>query len=85
MDYEIIFAVFGLSIAAGGLLLTLNMIFQNPLWEKDNDYFFPTRLYKLTNLNIFGCIVCSILLFATNYLYCIFRIIIWIFTVGRKK
>ena len=52
------------------------------------DYFFPTTLYGVTGMNIFGCIVVSILLFCVNYLFCgvvlIIYFIYWITHVGRK-
>lgn len=61
---------------------------QAPLSTYDPAYFYPTVLYKNTKMNIFGCIICSILLFTINFgyctVYCLCNFIHWLFTVGRK-
>ena len=81
--------IFIIGIFIGIVLFILNFMIISAKKINDDDYFFPTVLYKKTNMNIFGCIVCSILLFAINYLYCsiycILRFIYWLFTVGKKE
>jgi hypothetical protein len=65
------------------------MLFNMNLMQKNDLYFYPKYLYKTTNMNMFGCIMCSIVLFIANYLYCtiacIIHLIYWISHVGRKK
>lgn len=63
----------------------LNLTFFEHLWERHYNYFFPTILYKTTKLNMFGCLMLSIFIIITNYLYCIPAIIYWLLTVGRRK
>ena len=52
---------------------------------KDIMFFFPTRLYKYTKMNMFGCIICSILIGILIPVYAICAIIYYIFHVGRKE
>lgn len=83
----IIFAI----VILGIFLMCINfavMLTSDYLDDFDFDYFFPTTLYEITGMNVFGCVIVSILLFCVNYLYCsvvlIFCFLYWITHIGRK-
>ena len=44
----------------------------------------PATIYRLTEMNWFGCIVTYILLFPIAFIYEIGGFLKWLFTVGRK-
>ena len=83
----IIFAIVILGVFL--MILNFSVMYTNDYSDDIGfDYFFPTILYEVTGMNIFGCIVVSILLFCVNYLFCgvvlIIYFIYWITHVGRK-
>ena len=83
-------------LAIGFVLMFINAMFE--VYDYEAEYFFPTTLYKNTSMNKAGCVVCSILLFISNYLFCSVILIVyilkklkittfvyWLFTTGRKE
>ena len=83
----IIFAIVILGIFL--MVLNFSVMYTNDYLDDIGfDYFFPNRLYEETEMNVFGCIMVSILLFCVNYLFCsvvlIFYFLYWITHVGRK-
>lgn len=87
--------IFGV-LAIGVILMAINALFE--VYDYEVNYFFPTTLYKNTNMNKVGCVICSILLFISNYLFCSVILIVyilkklkitdfvyWLFTTGRKE
>lgn len=53
---------------------------------KDNDCYAltPKQIYECNDLNIFACVLLSILATVTNPLLITLRFLHWIFHVGRK-
>lgn len=45
----------------------------------------PWHFYEVTNLNFFGCILLSLLVFLIDPFIAIIQFIYWIVHVGRKK
>lgn len=45
----------------------------------------PKEIYEINNMNMFACVLLSILWFIINPLYDVARFIHWIFHVGRKN
>lgn len=60
------------------------------LYIDDDSYLFftPNYLYKNSEMNIFGCYICSLLIIIFDLLYCVPVIIGWViwklFHIGRK-
>lgn len=56
---------------------------------EDKYYFSPCYIYKNTEMNVIGCLLFSLVLFLTNYLYCTGATLVYIvYTlthIGRKK
>lgn len=44
----------------------------------------PMQIYESNNLNMFGCVVLSIVFFILNPIYYFVYFVYWIFHVGRK-
>lgn len=51
-------------------------------------FFTPKYIYDITEMNIFGCIICSLIIIILNPIYCIIAIVVWsiwkLFHIGRK-
>ena len=48
------------------------------------NFFYPSKLYKNSEMNKIGCWVCSIILIVLCSMYTIPYFIWWLFHVGRK-
>ena len=44
----------------------------------------PIQIYESNNLNMFGCVVLSIVFFILNPIYYFVYFVYWIFHIGRK-
>lgn len=44
----------------------------------------PMQIYESNNLNMFGCVVMSIVFFILNPIYYFVYFVYWIFHIGRK-
>ena len=73
------------------ILVTFVWSFGVVSWQNDEEHWLNASiitLYDNTRMNMFGCIMCSIVLFIANYLYCtiscIIHLVYWISHVGRK-
>lgn len=84
-DWIVVFIVLGIFL---GIINMYIIVVEIEIEIEPFDYFFPTTLYEVTEMNIFGCIVVSIILFCINYLWCsivlIFYFLYWITHIGRK-
>lgn len=67
----------------------ISMVYIPEIGIDDWLYFTPAVLHRNTKMNWFGCLVCSILLFAINYGFCGIIAVRWavykLFHVGRKQ
>lgn len=84
-------------IFLGCFLLSLLMVMAHTKVIIDEIFYFsPIVLYRITNMNWFGCYFISILALIANPLYCcittigyilvkFYEFIYWILHVGRKK
>lgn len=91
MRVEDIIGIIVAIVVLGIFLMCINfavILTSDYLDDFDFNYFFPTELYEVTGMNVFGCVIVSILLFCVNYLYCsvvlIFYFLYWITHIGRK-
>jgi len=82
-------------VLVGVVLGLLSIIFHLSIIAKETFYFTPRTLYRLTEMNWFGCFLVSLLAWIFNPIYCSMMIIgyiiyticefvYWILHVGRK-
>ena len=64
--------------------IVIAVAFVMSLMDFGNISITPMQIYESNNLNMFGCVVLSIVFFILNPIYYFVYFVYWIFHIGRK-